>query len=375
MVPAPPLAAVPWGALPALAGRPVRVVPSARAWLDRPAGAAEPAHRASGPRASAVLVAGPGLPGAEAEVRRLTALRPEATVLTGDDAAGSEVGAALGRAGLAHLACHGTRRRDAPLFSALQLADGSFTAYDLERVTTLPEVVRAGRLRRRPGRQRPTRRTPATRWGCRRCCWRAASGPWWRPPSRCRTWTPPTSWWASTAACWRATPWPPPWRRPGRGPTAVRGRAGGVPRLHLLRLTMADHGATTMRPRLRARAAALAVVVLMATLVGCGGDDGDGSGDGSGGAGDGLAASMHASLQQSTLFTTSTRSALSVSFDGNRELRLATIQLDTQLFERVEAPAHGARVRGEGRVVVMPLRYGDAVCDVSPDEAGAARHS
>jgi hypothetical protein len=82
---------------------------------------------------------------------------------------------------------------------------------------------------------------------------------------------------------------------------------------------------------------------------------------------------MHASLQQSTLFTTHHALGLSVSFDGDRELRLATIQLDTPLFQPVEPQARDARVRPGGRVVTMPLVYGDADCDVSADDAGPAQ--
>lgn len=117
-------------------------------------------------------------------------------------------------------------------------------------------------------------------------------------------------------------------------------------------------------------AVAVAVSVLAAALAGCGGDDDGDRGDG---AGDGLAARMHGSLQQSTLFTTQHALGLSVSFDGDRELRLATIQLDTPLFDPVEPQPRDARVRPGGRVVVMPLRYGDADCDVRPDDAGPAQ--
>jgi Tfp pilus assembly protein PilF len=165
VVPVGPLASVPWGALPSAAGRPTRVVPSARSFVDTaprlpvdapPAAAGAPPPGAGAdvtprgvgdvPRPGAgggraVLVAGPGLPGAGGEVRQLAALRPGATVLAGDEASGAAVVAALDGAALAHLACHGRPRRDAPLFSALVLADGPITAYDLERVARLPATV------------------------------------------------------------------------------------------------------------------------------------------------------------------------------------------------------------------------------------------
>jgi hypothetical protein len=123
--------------------------------------------------------------------------------------------------------------------------------------------------------------------------------------------------------------------------------------------------------RTHGAAGVVGVALLVAAVFGCGGDD-DSDG-GAGADGGGLAASMDGSLQQSTLFTTQHALGLSVSFDGDRELRLATIQLDTPLFEPVEPQARDARVRGGGRVVTMPLKYGDADCDVRPADAGPAQ--
>lgn len=137
MVPPPELAAVPWGALPTWAGRPVRVVPSARTWLDTAGDAPAP----TGPETATLLVAGPGLPGADEEVRRLTALRPDARTLVGPAATSTATTEALAEAAMAHIACHGTMRPDAPLFSALHLVDGPVTVYEIERVPRLPAVV------------------------------------------------------------------------------------------------------------------------------------------------------------------------------------------------------------------------------------------
>jgi tetratricopeptide (TPR) repeat protein len=123
-----------WAALPACAGRPVTVVPSAAAWLR--------AHRATPPAGgAAVLVAGPRLPEGEKEVAALAAADPEATVLTGAAASAAAVTAALRAAPLAHIAAHGVFRADAPLLSTLELADGPLTAYELERLGRPPAVM------------------------------------------------------------------------------------------------------------------------------------------------------------------------------------------------------------------------------------------
>jgi Tfp pilus assembly protein PilF len=136
VVPGPAVTEVPWGALPSLAGAPVRVVPSARAWLDTAAGGVV----ACGAGVPAALLAGPGLPGAEGEVRSIARVRPGARVLLPAAATGPEAVVALDGVTIAHVACHGTMRVDAPLFSALDLADGPLTVYDVERVGRLPLV-------------------------------------------------------------------------------------------------------------------------------------------------------------------------------------------------------------------------------------------
>jgi hypothetical protein len=136
LVPPAQLAGVPWGALPSCSGRPVRVLPSVRTWLDT---ASVAPVRCASP-VPTTLVAGPDLPGAEAEVRYLAGRRDGAKVLTPVDATAEAPLAALDGATLAHVACHGTSRLDAPLFSSLHLVDGPLTVYDIERIPRLPVV-------------------------------------------------------------------------------------------------------------------------------------------------------------------------------------------------------------------------------------------
>jgi tetratricopeptide (TPR) repeat protein len=133
IVPTGPLQSVPWALLPSCAHRPVTVAPSASLWYrarQRPARV--------GPLLAA---AGPDLPSASAEVRAVGALYPDPLVYTGASATAPTVLAALPRAGIAHIAAHGTFRADNPLFSALRLADGPLTVYDVQALPQVPEVV------------------------------------------------------------------------------------------------------------------------------------------------------------------------------------------------------------------------------------------
>ncbi|WP_433335776.1 CHAT domain-containing protein [Spirillospora sp. CA-294931] len=123
------LHALPWAALPSLAGRPVTVVPSAAAWLRA---SARPA--ASG---RTVLVAGPDLEHSGDEIDALRALYPHAVTPT----AAEDVRDALDGAALAHLAAHGEFREDGALFSRLRLTGGPLLVYDLEQLATPPHTV------------------------------------------------------------------------------------------------------------------------------------------------------------------------------------------------------------------------------------------
>jgi CHAT domain-containing protein len=87
------------------------------------------------------LVAGPKLAHAKAEVDGLHTLYPDATVLVGADANAAAVTSAMATADLAHVAAHGRFRSDNPLLSALELADGPLTVYDLERLGRAPDTL------------------------------------------------------------------------------------------------------------------------------------------------------------------------------------------------------------------------------------------
>ncbi|HEU4337899.1 MAG TPA: CHAT domain-containing protein [Nocardioides sp.] len=124
---------LPWALLPAMADRPVSSAPSAHSWL-----------RASGQRPAGkqrAFIVGPGLASGGAEVDAIRRTDPTATYLTG---AAPTVAASLAQidgAELVHIAAHGNFRRDNPLFSSIDLADGPLMVHDLERLTQPPHRV------------------------------------------------------------------------------------------------------------------------------------------------------------------------------------------------------------------------------------------
>ncbi len=133
IVPPSSLLGVPWHALPSLADRAVTLAPSATLWLR-----ARDGRRAGH---APLLVAGPGLEGAEPEVRLIERHQRGATVLVGAAATPDRVIAAMEDASVAHLACHGRFRADSPTFSSVRLAGGDLTVLDLERMRRTPDVL------------------------------------------------------------------------------------------------------------------------------------------------------------------------------------------------------------------------------------------
>ncbi len=126
IVPCPPLQQVLWSGL---REGPTSVASSASVWARsrEQASSIQP-----GPEAPIVAaVAGPGLPGAAAEVAAIGQSHPASRVLLPPASTVDAAVAAIRGADLAHLACHGRLRSDNPLFSALELADGPLTLYEL----------------------------------------------------------------------------------------------------------------------------------------------------------------------------------------------------------------------------------------------------
>jgi hypothetical protein len=76
---------------------------------------------------------------------------------------------------------------------------------------------------------------------------------------------------------------------------------------------------------------------------------------------------LDASIARSTLFETHRAFALTVRSDGEVDVRIRSIQLDSPRFEAVEPQSRIARLRPGDPTVVMPLRFGDPRCGGEAD--------
>lgn len=134
VVPTGGLTAVPWSALPSLAGTPVTVASSASTWVARTA-------PASGPT---LLVGGPRIARGDSELAAIEGVATGVPVVARLDGAAATVAATRKHwedADVAHLAAHGHHAADNPLFSGLELADGLLMGYDLLAARRTPSLV------------------------------------------------------------------------------------------------------------------------------------------------------------------------------------------------------------------------------------------
>ncbi|MFI9811700.1 CHAT domain-containing protein [Saccharothrix variisporea] len=137
VVPTGPLASVPWGMLDELRGRPITVTPSASSWFRVRQRDTQGDLIDSEP----LLVAGPDLEFARAEVNRISAMLPCSAVLTGADATVEATLAAMDNRRIAHFATHGHHEPGNVLFSRLDLADGPLMAFDIAGLERPPQHV------------------------------------------------------------------------------------------------------------------------------------------------------------------------------------------------------------------------------------------
>lgn len=127
------LAGVPWTVLPSNLGRPVTVAQSATSWLLR---TASPLRSGS-----AGFVAGPRVAQADAETSAAAAAWPAAVELHGADATAEAVSKLAGSVDVLHVSAHGRHSSENPLFSGFELADGPWFGYDIDQLTSVPDIV------------------------------------------------------------------------------------------------------------------------------------------------------------------------------------------------------------------------------------------
>lgn len=159
------LGGIPWAMLPSLHGVPFTLATSVSRWLEhrsirhdlrRPRSAATPlrsdaaergprssagASKTGQARATAGFAAGPRVPRAEEEVRSAAEAWASADVLTGDDARVDAVTELAARSEVLHIAAHGRHATDNPLFSGLELTDGTLFGYDIDLIPHTPATV------------------------------------------------------------------------------------------------------------------------------------------------------------------------------------------------------------------------------------------
>ncbi len=127
------LATVPWTILPSNLGRPVTVAQSATSWLSRTAAPLR--------SSSAGFVAGPRVAQAEAETSAAASAWPGAAILHGSEASAAAVSQMAGSVDVLHVSAHGRHSSENPLFSGFELADGPWFGYDIDQLTSVPDVV------------------------------------------------------------------------------------------------------------------------------------------------------------------------------------------------------------------------------------------
>ncbi len=132
------LAGIPWAMLPALRGRPFTLAVSASRWVglrERDADTPLKAGIAVGPRIAR------GGEEARAAAAAWAATPHPAAVLSGAAASAGAVTELAGAVSVLHVAAHGRHAGDNPMFSGLELSDGTLFGYDIDLMTHLPATV------------------------------------------------------------------------------------------------------------------------------------------------------------------------------------------------------------------------------------------
>jgi CHAT domain-containing protein len=137
IVPAGPLASLPWSLLPSLEHRSLVLTGSATSWMRRSA-----TSLTLDRDPQVMVVAGPDVNHAQEEIDAVAKTwNGRAHLLVGRAATVDNFMDGLATAEVVHIAAHGSHRGDNPMLSAIRLWDGLLTGYELSRVEHCAAVV------------------------------------------------------------------------------------------------------------------------------------------------------------------------------------------------------------------------------------------
>jgi tetratricopeptide (TPR) repeat protein len=125
---------VPWAMLPAMRGRAFTIAASATRWVSSQAAGSSLPGRAG-------FAVGPRVPRGEEEVSGASLRWHDREVLRDAQATASAVTDLAARVDVLHLAAHGRHAVDNPMFSGLELVDGTLFGYDIDLIPHLPDTV------------------------------------------------------------------------------------------------------------------------------------------------------------------------------------------------------------------------------------------
>nr|WP_179492945.1 CHAT domain-containing protein [Microbacterium immunditiarum] len=128
------LAGIPWMMLPASAGRAITLAPSASFWARRRFAPADPPS-------SAGFVVGPRVARGDEETDAAARAWSRARTLRGRAADAASVTDLAAGVDVLHVAAHGHHAVDNPMFSGLELADGTLFGYDIDLIPRIPDTV------------------------------------------------------------------------------------------------------------------------------------------------------------------------------------------------------------------------------------------
>jgi hypothetical protein len=128
---------IPWAMLPGMRDRVFTLAVSATRWTSF----RQRAESTAGESRTAGFATGPRVARADEEVSAGASAWPSATVLRAEDATVSAVTGLASVVDVLHVASHGRHAADNPLFSGLELADGTLFGYDIDLMPHVPDTV------------------------------------------------------------------------------------------------------------------------------------------------------------------------------------------------------------------------------------------